>query len=630
MAVTAARSGLRTLVISTDPAPSLGDALARPLSAAPRAVPLPRGTLHAVEIDAPRALERWLATRRGMLERIAIRGTWLDEDDVARLLRLSLPGIDEIAALLEVVRFGRTGRFDLVVVDTAPTGHTLRMLTLPGTLARLAQLFDAMQQKHRTMVDTLRGGWTPDAEDALVEEIDRDAQDVGDLLRDAARTEAAWVTLPEAMAVAEAADGITALAAQRITVSRIIVNRLTPAAPSRCHRCDARRAMEAGALATLTSAADGRTVAAVLAREREPRGVPALATLGKEIGQERPIKTHRRTVPPWRAHTGSMGSHAAVPDLAGTETRLLMFGGKGGVGKTTCAAAAALAAAQSQPARRVLLLSTDPAHSLGDALGCSLSDEPRTVPGGPKNLVARELDAAHRFATIRQRYAEAIESLFDRITRGSAVDAGHDRVVMRDLMDLAPPGIDELAGIADVTDTLTTKSPGTRVDLLVMDMAPSGHALRLLETPALVQDWAKVLMSILLKYQTVVGIGELGELLLRLSQGLGRLRELLRDPARTRFVAVTRAAALPRAETLRLVRRLARMRIPVNGVLINAVGRGTCARCRREEVVERREMETLVRALPRRVEIVTAPAEYPPPFAAAALREWASRWALRA
>ena len=68
----------------------------------------------------------------------------------------------------------------------------------------------------------------------------------------------------------------------------------------------------------------------------------------------------------------------------------------------------------------------------------------------------------------------------------------------------------------------------------MIDTAPTGHALRLLEMPALVHDWVKALMAILLKYQPVVGVGDLGAVLLRLSQGLGRLRELLNDPARTR------------------------------------------------------------------------------------------------
>src|SRR6188472_3419965 len=81
IAVTSAAAGHRTLVISTDPAPSLGDAFAQRLSGVPRRVPLPHGVLYAVEIDAARALERWLSVRRESFERIVLRGTWLDRED---------------------------------------------------------------------------------------------------------------------------------------------------------------------------------------------------------------------------------------------------------------------------------------------------------------------------------------------------------------------------------------------------------------------------------------------------------------------------------------------------------------------------------------------------------------------
>src|SRR5688572_15571510 len=137
MAIRAARAGFATLVISTDPAPSLGDALDQRLAAAPRPVAGVRG-LHAVEVDAARALDAWIAGRRATLEEIALRGTWLDRDDVSRLLKLSLPGIDEVAALLRIADLGGSGRYDRIIVDTAPTGHLLRMMEMPAVLHGMA------------------------------------------------------------------------------------------------------------------------------------------------------------------------------------------------------------------------------------------------------------------------------------------------------------------------------------------------------------------------------------------------------------------------------------------------------------------------------------------------------------
>ncbi len=148
---------------------------------------------------------------------------------------------------------------------------------------------------------------------------------------------------------------------------------------------------------------------------------------------------------------------------------------------------------------------------------------------------------------VRERYASSVDDWFDRLTSGRHsgvhVDASHDRAVLHGLIDLAPPGIDELAAVIEVVD-MVESSPNS---LVVMDTAPTGHALRLLEMPALVHDWTKVLMSILLKYQAVASLEEFGPVLLRLSQGLGRLRRLLADADRTSFVAVTRGAELATA-----------------------------------------------------------------------------------
>jgi len=657
--------GERTLVISTDPAPSLGDALGLALGGSPRRVQLRRGILHAVEINPRQALQRWLRPRRSVLETIALRGTWLDESDVRQLLRLSLPGIDELAALLEMLRFGRSPTYDVIVVDTAPTGHTLRMLAMPATLSAVAHVFDDMQAKHRAMVAALRRSWIEDEADALIHELSTDAQVLAGLLRDRDATELTLVSLPEMLAVEETADAARSLVNSQIPVAHVVVNRVTLAPPQRCGWCEARRRFESGAIAALAARLDPLlksaglpvpSMAFVGAREREPVGVRALQQIAAELveveGRGLRVGQRAQRMAP-RLPGSAARRFARVPVTRQTDrvvipsARLLMFGGKGGVGKTTCAAAAALHLARTEPRRRVLLVSTDPAHSLADVLGAALSDTPRPVPGGPDNLRVRELDASRALESIRDQYAASIDALFDRLARGSSFEATHDRRVMQDLFDLAPPGLDELAAVLNLVELLDggdtdqgarpfaalrgapsdVEGPkaGAGFDAIVMDTAPTGHALRLLQMPEAVQDWTKVLMSILLKYQPVIGIGDIGVALLRLSRGLGRLRALLSNPEEAQFVVVTRAAALPRAETIRLLRSLRRLRVSVAAVVMNAAGTGTCSRCRSSERRERREIASLA-AVTRRTGLMIAPAAVPPPVGSHALDAWRRKW----
>src|SRR5262249_58765373 len=119
-----ARRLRRVLLVSPDPAHSLGDALGARLSATPRTV---ARHLDAVELNAPRAFRRWLVANRRPLGEVIEHGTWLDREDVDALLDLSIPGIDELVGILEIERFAERGtrRYDLIVVDTPPTGHTL-------------------------------------------------------------------------------------------------------------------------------------------------------------------------------------------------------------------------------------------------------------------------------------------------------------------------------------------------------------------------------------------------------------------------------------------------------------------------------------------------------------------------
>jgi len=627
------------LVVSTDPAHSLGDAFSRPLGPRPRRLPTRRGSLRATELDADAALARWLDQRRERLATIALRGTYLDREDVDRFLSLSLPGVDELIGLVELGRLARAARYDDVVVDTAPTGHTLRLLQMPATLREIASVLDDMQAKHRFLARSLAGSYRADTADALIAEIEEEAEGTAALLRDPARSAFSWVMLPEALSLEESRDGVSALRAAGIAVGEIVVNRLTPPPPGPCALCPARRRAEAAVVRSARTAFRGIPMRLIAAEETEPAGFAALRRLGPAVLDPPRADRERRLLAPARAPRVARARRPPsrrpagvpwwLPQVMPRGRRLLLFGGKGGVGKTSAASAAALELAAHRTGK-VLLLSADPAHSIGDALRARLGDVPRAVPGGSARLRARELDADRALREARARYRDAVDQLFDALRGGSHLDPAFDRAVVQDLIALAPPGLDELFAIVAVTSALVSGDERERADAVVLDTAPTGHALRLLALPDAARQWVQALLAVLLKYREVVGLGKLAEELVQMSKQLRELEALLRDPDRTAFVAVTRAAELPRRETERLLEELARLRIPIAGFLVNAMTPPGCARCRRTAAREAAE----VRALARRARSLTgrerpmilAPMTAPEPRGPRALREWSRAW----
>src|SRR5262249_51166966 len=160
-----------------------------------------------------------------------------------------------------------------------------------------------------------------------------------------------------------------------------------------------------------------------------------------------------------------------------------------------------------------------------------------------------------------------------------------------------------LFGILEVADLLSPVSgsgashPRSRsvseiYDLVIVDTAPTGHALRLLEMPEIARDWVQVLLRVLLKYREIARPGQLAMALVDLSKSIRALQDLLRDRRSTRFVVVTRAAELPRVESERLIASLCRMKVAIPSVIVNAmtVAPGRCSWCRAVAADERRQL----------------------------------------
>jgi arsenite-transporting ATPase len=196
-----------------------------------------------------------------------------------------------------------------------------------------------------------------------------------------------------------------------------------------------------------------------------------------------------------------------------------------------------------------------------------------------------------------------------------------------ELLDLAPPGIDELLGLVSMMEALEAK----RFSVIVIDAAPTGHALRLLEMTEAARGWVQALIAMVLKYRRLVRPGKVAGELVALSRSIRSLQELLHSPVLTRFIVVTRAAAVPRHETGRLLKNLRRLRVRAAAMVINAIilSPGRCDRCRKTAALERRQAMLLARTCRlafRDCVIIQAPLVAPPPRGVEALERWAHQW----
>lgn len=558
LGVAMADRGEEVVVVSVDPAHSLADALALPLGPDPTPIPGVAG-LTALEIDADLERRRFLESHRGALLSLLERGTYLDGADASGLVDLTVPGLDEIAALLRLRLLLRDHPH--VIVDTAPTGHTLRLLELPDLARGWLEALQAMEEKGKAVSTALVGSYRPDEASQLLDSLASDLAALSDLLRDPERTRFLLVTGREPVVLAETLRYQEELARRGIPIGGVVVNRALP---------DADRSA-------------GDRMAFVPALLSEPVGVEGLRAFAAALLAEAPrgsagIDSDARAPAPGRPADNAVLAEGQSPPrlLVGgpftppLDRTLYLVGGKGGVGKSTVAAALALTLQRA--GRRVLLLSVDPAGSLGDILMIPVGGSAAAVPGAD-GLIARQLEATGDWETFRSGYQDEVERVFSGLL-ASPASAGSDRAVVERLVDLAPPGIDELAALVEVVDA-TEDRP---YDAVVLDTAPTGHFLRLLELPELALAWTHQAMRLLLKYREVVSPGELPEQLLRLARSLREFSGKLRDGAHSWVLVVALPEALSIPESARLLSRLRQLDIEPGALMVNRLLDGGAVR----------------------------------------------------
>jgi arsenite-transporting ATPase len=635
-----AASSEQLLLFSTDPAHSLSDSLEVKIGDRLTEVARhKRARLFAFEMDAAAALEKFKSKHHRVLAEIAERGTLLDESDINELLNLSLPGMDEVMALFELGELDASGEYTRLIIDTAPSGHTARLLRLPEVFSHMIRALDRMSDKHRYIIAQFARG----AQASRADEVDLFLRDLNEriervrmMLYDGERTSFTLVTIPEAMAVEETARYFTLLKDEGVPVGDLIINRVEQEHDD-CHYCHARVVSQKPWLKRIAREFKPLRLHHVPLLAAEVRGIEALRRFGSLVWQKERQEAdgRRQTAGKTEGRRQKAGGRKRETPfvlpvscsclLPPDNTRLLLFGGKGGVGKTTAAAAAALALAEDDESSRVLIFSTDPAHSLSDSFDERIGEFKQGV-GGRKNLDAMEIDPARRFDELKSRYRAWIDELFETLSGNSRFEIQFEREAMREIVQLAPPGIDEIAALSAISDLVDQN----RYSTIVLDTAPTGHLIRFLELPGVALSWVRTFIKLLLKYKAVVRSSGVAEELVALSKSIKRMIALLTDSESCEFVGVAIPERMSLDETLRLTETIERLKVPMRRLLINSVvperAAAHCDFCRARWGAQDELLKEFARRFKGRYELFVAPQQPHEIHGMERLREHFAAW----
>jgi len=557
------------LLLSTDPAHSIADISGERFGDEPQKLKSAgKARLYAWQVHAEKRFRAFLNEHKGRLLSILESGSIFSREEIEPLLDTTLPGIAEMAALLAISDALGSGKYDHVIVDTAPMGHTIRLFALPQYFSSFLDLLELAASRDQILAKHF-GGAVEERANPLVREWRGIVETIRtELLKDA---EIFLVSTPERFSLNESRRAAAALQAQSpdLQLSGIVLNKAV-LHEQQCRACGARYAETRASRRFLR-----RYFRGVRVYMAEDAGAPVLGVqlrdfAGHVFGGE---KFSGSPVKPKRVLPDPKLSRVEWPNL---DQALTMVVGKGGVGKTTISAALGFSCRRRNRGA-VDICSVDPAPSLDDIFQADVSDRPRPVLGDPR-FRAAEMDAVAVF----QRWARGIKEMIDAATTGEVasvhVDLWFERQLFSQLLESVPPGLDEVLAVLRVLDMVQRGS--SRV---VIDMAPTGHALDLLRTPERILVWTRLLLKSLAHHRTLALARDAGVRLAELGKSVRELSELLKVPRQTRVYTVMLPEPLPDRQTERLITELSKLGLLTAGIFVNRVvfkgDAGRCGRC---------------------------------------------------
>lgn len=531
-AVRKAEKGYKTLIITTDPASNLSDVFEQdighkitPIGSLPN--------LWAMEIDSDQATQDYIDQAMA-----PIRAAFPPEMVAVMEEQMSGPCTAEVAAFDRFTDFleaptDQKVQFDVIIFDTAPTGHTIRLLELP------AEWSQSIEQANAGSGQTCLGPAAAIQDSKL--KYDRALA----AMRDPERSVFVFVLHPEQISINETRRAINELRKLAIGCFRLIINGIIPAEATENPLFAARAEMQSRYLEQIKTELIYPTQRMPLL-PGEIKGIERLQQVAQiffdgaahEMAVNLPSET-------------TLDIHAITPldqirerILPNGMRRTVFFAGKGGVGKT--AASCITAVWLARQGYKTLLLTTDPAAHIGDVLDSPVSDKVMPIEG-QSNLWAVKIDPKAAAETYKNRILD------DARQRGRPEKAIK---VMEE--ELNSPCTEEMAAF----DKFIEYASEDEWDSVIFDTAPTGHALRLLELPV---EWSK---QIDIKVFSSVDGAAADDIA---KQRFGKVIDMMRDPEKSTFSFVMYPEATPIVEAWRAAEELATVGINPGLVVANMV-----------------------------------------------------------
>ena len=531
-AVRYADEGKRTLIVTTDPASNLADVFEQeighhvtPIAGVPN--------LFAMEIDPDQATQEYIDRAMAPI-RAAFPAQMVQviEEQMSGPCTAEVAAFDRFTDFLDLpTQDGNT--YDAVIFDTAPTGHTIRLLELPAEWS--LSIDKASQGSGQTCIGPT----------AAIQDAKHKYEHALSVMRDGTQAQFFFVLHPEAIAIRETRRAISELEKLGIQNFQLIINGIIPPEGTQNPLFSARAEMQSDYLTQIErELAFTKQRMTLLASEI--KGIERLRTVGKIFfdGEQVPTESEasgKKTV--------SVASPPSIDDVRAHiqpngNRRTLFFAGKGGVGKTVASCVTAVWLARQ--GYKTLLLTTDPAAHLGDVLDSPVGDDVSAI-GGQPNLWAVNIDPKAAAETYKARI------LADARQRGRLESAIK---VMEE--ELNSPCTEEMAAF----DKFIDYASQDEWQVVVFDTAPTGHTLRLLELPV---DWSR---QIDVKVFASVDASTADDVA---KQRFGQVIEMMCDPSQSTFAFVMYPESTPILEAWRAAKELETVGVHAGMVMANFV-----------------------------------------------------------